>query len=222
MCVVLCPGNINNINQKCCYRNISHQLNQIKKLLWNMHGLKNKKDNVAYLPQVGQNVRSYTLENDKCISQCGVNTAYTGNPDSPYKVASTQDVGIEIDCKLDILQGRLEGTGGLTGEEQSLKDKLVVKYFETEPLSVNENLKQKRKLERGEKLKQIQGMALFQGDVYDVTRDENRTLISLLYPKDLDKEDLEVGELLTKTAFNDNPNKRKRIEQLKLPIPWNF
>ena len=47
-------------------------------------------------------------------------------------------------------------------------------------------------------------------------RDGNRTLISLLYPKDLDKEDLKVEELLTQTAFNDDPNKRKRIEQLKL------
>ena len=52
---------------------------------------------------------------------------------------------------------------GLTGEEQSLKYILVVKCFETEPLSDNEKLKQKHKLERSEELKQIQGMALFQG-----------------------------------------------------------
>lgn len=177
-----------------------HQMNTIKKVLRTMHGLKNKKDNVEYLPQVGQNARSYTLENNKCISQCGVIKAYTGNPDSPYKVVSTQDAGIEIDCKLDVLQGRLEGPEGLTGEEQSLKDKLVVKYFETEPLSANQKLKQTHKLERGEKLKKIQGMALFQGGVYDITRDGNRSLISLLYPIDPDKEDLEVAELLTQTA----------------------
>ena len=61
-------------------------------------------------------------------------------------------------------------------------------------------------------MKQIQGMTLFQGGVYDVARDGNRTLVSLLYPKDLDKEDLEVGELLTQTSFNDDPNKRAEIE----------
>ena len=102
-----------------------------------MHGLKNKKDNVAYLPQVGQNVRSYTQEYDKCI--LWVIKAYRGTPDAPYKVSSTQGANIQIDCTLDVLQGHLEGPEGLTGEEQSLKDKLVLKYFETEPLSANEN-----------------------------------------------------------------------------------
>ena len=60
------------------------------------------------------------------------------------RLQATHDVGIEIDCKLDVLQGRLEGPDGLTEEEFSLKDKLVVKYFETKPLSAHKKLKQKR------------------------------------------------------------------------------
>ena len=67
-----------------------HQMNEIKKVLRTMHGFTRKKDTVVYLPQVGQNVRSYTLQEDQCVSQCGVIKAYTGNSNAAYTVESTQ------------------------------------------------------------------------------------------------------------------------------------
>jgi len=75
-----------------------HQMNKVKKVLRTMHGFTNKKDTVVYLPKVGQNVRSYTLQKDQCVSQCGVIKAYTRNSDAPYKVENTQDASIHIDC----------------------------------------------------------------------------------------------------------------------------
>ena len=55
-----------------------HQRNKIKKVIREMHGLKDK-DTVSYLPTVGQKARSYSLLGNRCTVQAGVITAYTGD-----------------------------------------------------------------------------------------------------------------------------------------------
>ena len=49
-------------------------------------------------------------------------------------------------------------------------------------------------------------MTLFHGGIVNVRRDEKNTIVSVLY-QDLDKEDMDMRELLTLTAFKEDPNK---------------
>ena len=102
-----------------------------------MHGLKDK-DTVSYLPTVGQQARSYSLLDNNCTVQAGVITAYTGDAENPHQLTSAKDPNHFLSCNLPHLRGRLVGPDGLTEEEESLKDKLLVKYFEAEKPSPQE------------------------------------------------------------------------------------
>ena len=63
-------------------------------------------------------------------------------------------------------------------------------------------------------------MTLFHGGIVNVRRDENNTIVSVLY-QDLDKEDMDMRELLTLTAFKEDPNKLQRLDQLKIKYMEN-
>ena len=62
-----------------------------------------------------------------------------------------------------MLQVRLEGPEGLTGEKYFLKDKLVVKYFETAPFSANEKLKAKTQTRKRRKIEKDTSPGPFPG-----------------------------------------------------------
>ena len=104
------------------------------------------------------------------------------------------------------------GPDGLTKEEESLKDKLIVKFFEAEELSPQERLKQKRKKAKGKKIREVKGMTLFHGGITNVQRDGDSTVVSILY-NDLDKEDLDLSDLLEQVAFKEDPMK-KSVNQI--------
>ena len=191
-----------------------HQRNKIKKVLHEMHGLKDK-DTVSYLPTVGQKARSYSLLGNSCTVQTGVITAYTGDTENPYQLTSEADPNRSLPCDLAHLRERIVGPDGLTKEEESLKDKLLVKFFEAEELSPQERLKQKRKKAKGKKIREVKGMTLFHGGITNVQRDGDSTVVSILY-NDLDKEDLDLSDLLEQVAFKEDPMKKQRIEELKL------
>ena len=104
-----------------------HQRNKIKKVLREMHGLKDK-DTVSYLPTIGQKARSYSLLGNSCTIQTGVVTAYTEDTENPYQLNSEADPNRSLPCDLAHLRERIAGPDGLTKEEESLKDKLLVKF----------------------------------------------------------------------------------------------
>ena len=58
-------------------------------------------------------------------------------------------------------------------------------------------------------------MTLFHGGITNIQRDGDSTVVSILY-NDLDKEDLDLSDLLEKVAFKEDPMKKQRIEELKL------
>ena len=64
------------------------------------------------------------------------------------------------------------------------------------------------------------GMTLFHGGIVNVRRDEENSIVSVLY-QDLDKEDMDMRELLTLTAFKEDPNKLQRLDQLKIKYMEN-
>jgi hypothetical protein len=192
-----------------------HQQRKIAKVLRDMHGLTNKKDVVNYLPTVGQKARSHTLHDEECITQEGVITGYSGNSLKPYLLENLTGNAAPIECSLQHLHGRLVKDNDLTGEEAALKDKLVLKLFEAEAPTPQEEKKHKRKRAKGQKVTTNKGMTLFHGGIVNVRRDEKNTIVSVLY-QDLDKEDMDMKELLTLTAFKEDPNKLQRLDQLKI------
>ena len=58
-------------------------------------------------------------------------------------------------------------------------------------------------------------MTLFHGGIATVPREGDSTVVSILY-NDLDKEDLDLSDLLEQVAFKDDPMKKQRIEELEL------
>ena len=109
-----------------------------------------------------------------------------------------------MECSLHHLHGRLERKNNLTGEEAALKDKLILKLFEVEAPTPQEEKKHTQKRAKGHKVTLNQGMALFHGGIVNVRRDDDNTIVSVIY-QDLDKEDMDMRELLTLTPFKEDP-----------------
>ena len=147
-------------------------------------------------------------------------TAYTGNAPKPYLLKSLTCNTPPIECSLQHLHGRLEKENHLTGEEAALKDKLILKLFEAEAPTPQEEKKHKRKRAKGQKVTLNKGMVLFHGGIVNVRRDDDNTIVSVLY-QDLDKEDMDMREILTLTAFKEDPNKLQRLNQLKIKYMEN-
>ena len=63
-------------------------------------------------------------------------------------------------------------------------------------------------------------MTLFCGSIVNVRRDDDNTIVSVLY-QDLDKKDMDMRELLTLARFKEDPNKLQRLDQLKIKYMEN-
>ena len=58
-------------------------------------------------------------------------------------------------------------------------------------------------------------MTLFHGGITKVQRDGDSTVVSILYDN-LDKEDLDLSDMLEQVAFKEDPMKKQRTEELEL------
>ena len=58
-------------------------------------------------------------------------------------------------------------------------------------------------------------MTLFHVGIVNVRRDDDNTIVSVFY-QDLDKEDMDMRELLILAAFKEDLNKLQRLDQLKI------
>ena len=63
-------------------------------------------------------------------------------------------------------------------------------------------------------------MTLFHGSIVNVRRYDDSTIVSVLY-QDLDKQKMDMRELLTLAAFTEDPNKLQWLDQLKIKYMEN-
>ena len=189
----------------------THRLNKVQKYLHNLHA-DGKPPNV--IPRIGQHVRSYRLNESTstCETQQGMIQSYTGDPRTPYRVFSlgrlSQGLSLSESVTADAIKDRLVQTDGLTAEESKIKDELVV-----QTLSTKTTLQQAAKLHALAKqgdFRSAPSRKALKGGVTAVYRENGQTYNEVIY-EDMRTEKLTTAQLLTRTAFHEDPRRRQRL-----------
>ena len=193
----------------------THRLNKVQKYLHNPHA-DGKPPNV--IPRIGQHVRSYRLNENTstCETQQGMIQSYTGDPRTPYRVFSlerlSQGLPLLESVTADAIKDRLVQADGLTTEEMTIKDELVV-----QTLSTKTTLQQAAKIHALAKqgdIRSAPSRKALKGGVTAVYRENGQTYNEVIY-EDMRTEKLTTAQLLAQTAFQEDPRRRQRLEILE-------
>ena len=192
--------------------------NKIQKVLRDMNNIKDKLVKVQRLPIIGDRVRSYVLNAEgDCEKQEGKLTGYTGQPKSPYQVASVDSPGLTATLSLADLEGRMENPDGCTPEESSVRDEMVTKLFQP-TLTPQQNSVHEMRYQLVGKLPEAptkKGLLPFRGGITEVHRNKQlqETLVTVVYG-DQDTGTVPFNAMLEETAFNNHQDKKVRLHTL--------
>jgi len=115
---------------------------------------------------------------------------------------------------------RLEQPGGLTEEEQLVRNERIYKVFNIIAPTPDELLSDERRRKAGKKTT-LTPYKSYMGGVYQVYREQNATYLDTIY-EDLDLETHTMESLIENCAFHEDIGKRQRIQYLMSRFKWKL